>query len=310
MAGVSDSVFRNLCRQQGADYTVSEMISSNPRLRSSDKTRRRLDHGGASGIRIVQIAGAEPAALAGAARHCVEHGAQVIDINMGCPAKKVCNKLAGSALMRDEGLVAVLLAAVIAAVDVPVTLKMRTGWDPAHRNAAVIARMAEAAGVALLTIHGRTRACGYQGDIDYETIAEVKSVVSIPVIANGDIRTVADARRVLAVTGCDGLMIGRAAYGNPWIFAELKAGLRGDKTFARPTLDQVVAAMGKHVGGLHEFYGRQIGARVARKHIGWYANHLPGGKAFRQEFNRIETADAQLAHINNYHNDPQGALAA
>jgi len=310
MAGVSDRVFRNLCRQHGADYTVSEMVASDPRLRSSDKTRRRLDQTGASGIRIAQIAGAEPAALAGAALHCVERGAEVIDINMGCPAKKVCNKLAGSALMRDEALVAALLGAVIAAVDVPVTLKMRTGWDPAHRNAPVIARLAESAGVALVTVHGRTRACGYKGEVEYETIAQVKSEVSIPVVANGDIRTVAEARRVLAVTGCDGLMIGRGAFGNPWIFAELKAGLRGDKSFAVPTTGQVVSTMGQHVAALHEFYGCQIGTRVARKHIGWYADHLPGGKAFRQEFNRIETADAQLAHIVNYHNDPQGALAA
>lgn len=310
MAGVSDRVFRNLCLDHGADYVVSEMVASDPRLLDSAKTRRRLDQRGARGIRIVQIAGAEPALLANAARRCVDQGADVIDINMGCPAKKVCHKLAGSALMRDEHRVAALLAAVVGAVDVPVTLKMRTGWDVDHRNAPVIARMAEALGVRLLTIHGRTRACGYSGKAEYDTIARIKDEVAIPVIANGDICSAAQARRVLAVTGCDGLMIGRAARGNPWIFAELKAALGGGEIPARPVTSQILATMTQHVHALHEFYGEQIGTRVARKHVGWYAACIPDGKTFRRVFNRIETAQAQLAQLNNYYDDPQGALAA
>jgi tRNA-dihydrouridine synthase B len=286
------------------------MVASNPRLRDTDKTRRRLDQSGMQGIRIVQIAGAEPAALADAARHCVDNGAHVIDINMGCPAKKVCNKLAGSALMRDERLVASLLSAVVAAVEVPVTLKMRTGWDPEHRNALVIARLAEAIGVQLLTIHGRTRACRYNGAAEYDTISLVKQHVAIPVIANGDIRTAAEAIRVFDSTGCDGLMIGRAAQGNPWVFAEIKAGVSGRPHRAGPEVDDIFATMLAHVNELHELYGSHTGTRVARKHIGWYAAHLRNGTQFRQAFNRIETAQAQLSLINHYQFDPQGAVAA
>lgn len=310
MAGVSDKVFRNLCLDHGADYAVSEMVASNPRLRDTDKTRRRLDSHGVNGLRVVQIAGAEPRLLADAARHCVDEGAQIIDINMGCPAKKVCNKLAGSALLRDEGLVAALLTAVVNAVDVPVSLKMRTGWDSQHRNAPRIARMAESIGVQLLTIHGRTRACGFKGEAEYETAARIKSEVAIPVIANGDIRNAHDARRLLAASGCDGLMIGRAAYGNPWVFAEMKAALDGRESPARPGSDAVVATMAYHVRGLHALYGESIGVRVARKHVGWYAEHLGDDGLFRRAFNRIEAAQAQLAHIDNYQNEPQGALAA
>ena len=310
MAGISDRVFRSICREHGADYAVSEMVTSDPRLRSSDKTRRRLDQVGTRGIRIVQIAGADPLALADAARHCVDQGADVIDINMGCPAKKVCNRLAGSALMRDEHLVASLLSAVVAAVDVPVTLKMRTGWNPTHRNAPVIAHIAEDLGVRLLTVHGRTRDCGFKGQAEFETIAEIKARVSIPVIANGDIYDVHQAREVLNYTGCDGLMVGRAAFGNPWIFMQLKAGLNGRKAPERQTVEQTLTTMRHHVLALHELYGTQIGTRVARKHIGWYSEHLIDGKAFRQIFNRIETAQAQLATIDNYNSDPQGALAA
>ena len=268
-----------------------------------------LTQSGTSGIRIVQIAGADPLALADAARHCVDHGADVIDINMGCPAKKVCNRAAGSALMRDEGLVAALLSAVVEAVDVPVTLKMRTGWDPEHRNAPVIAHIAEDAGVQLLTIHGRTRDCGFKGSAEFDTIAKVKTEVAIPVIANGDICDVRQAQKVLQHTSCDGVMIGRAAFGNPWIFNQLKAGLRGHVE-ARPTVDQIITTMRHHVRDLHELYGTRIGTRVARKHIGKYSEHLSDGKAFRQAFNRIETAHAQLASINNYYSCPQGALAA
>jgi tRNA-dihydrouridine synthase B len=310
MAGVSDSVFRRICLHHGADYAVSEMIASDPHLLNRAKTRRRLDQRGARGLRVVQIAGAEPALLANAARHCVDQGADVIDINMGCPAKKVCHGQAGSALMRDEHKVAALLTAVVGAVDVPVTLKMRTGWDPGHRNAPLIARMAEAIGVRLLTIHGRTRACGFKGNAEYDTIAQVKQVVAIPVIANGDIRSAVQARRVLAVTGCDGLMIGRAAYGNPWIFAELKAVLRGADVPARPATAAILETMVQHVRGLHELYGDQIGARVARKHVGWYAEYLAGGRALCQAFNRIETARAQTVYLDRQRDHPPGVLAA
>ena len=310
MAGVSDRVFRNICLDHGADYAVSEMVASDPRFRASVKTRRRLDQLGTSGIRIVQIAGADPLALADAARHCVELGADAIDINMGCPAKKVCNRLAGSALMRDERLVATLLRSVVAAVAVPVTLKMRTGWDLENRNAPTIARMAQDLGVQLLTVHGRTRDCGFGGHAEFDTIAQIKSELTIPVIANGDIRDFQQAQQVLRHTNCDGIMIGRAAFGNPWLFGQVKAGLRGHAIPAKPTVDQVITTMKQHVTALHELYGTQVGARVARKHIGWYAEHLVDGKAFRQVFNRIDTASAQLLTLNNYYSNAQGALAA
>lgn len=310
MAGVSDRVFRALCLDHGADYAVAEMIASNPRLRGSDKSRRRLEFAPGAGIRIVQIAGAEPLALAEAARHCVGEGADVIDINMGCPAKKVCNKAAGSALLRDESLVASLLSAVVNAVDVPVTLKFRTGWDPAHRNAPRIARLAEDVGVAALTIHGRTRACAFKGAVEYDTIAAVKQTVSIPVIANGDITDPAVAARVLAYTRCDGLMIGRAAYGNPWIFREMKAALSNAPLPAAPDVTQIRATMAAHVDALYGLYGERAGTRIARKHVGWYAARLPGGGALRQAFNRTESARAQLALINHYENNNEGAMAA
>ncbi len=310
MAGVSDRVFRSICLDNGADYAVSEMVASDPRLRANVKTRRRLDQLGTSGIRIVQIAGADPVALADAARHCVALGADVIDINMGCPAKKVCNRLAGSALMRDERLVATLLSAVVAAVAVPVTLKMRTGWNPENRNAPTIARLAQDLGVQLVTVHGRTRDCGFNGHAEFDTIAQIKSELTIPVIANGDICDIQQARKVLRHTNCDGIMIGRAAFGNPWIFQQLKAGLRGHSAPTAPTVDRVIAVMRQHLIALYELYGTRIGTRVARKHIGWYSQHLDDGKAFRQIFNRIETAPAQLLSLNNYYSNAQGALAA
>lgn len=310
MAGVSDRVFRALCLDHGADYAVAEMIASNPRLRGSRKSRQRLEFAPGAGIRIAQIAGAEPIALAEAARHCVAEGADVIDINMGCPAKKVCNKAAGSALLRDEALVARLLSAVVSAVAVPVTLKFRTGWDPAHRNAPRIARIAEDIGVAALTLHGRTRACAFKGQAEYDTIAAVKQAVSIPVIANGDISDPAIAARVLAETACDGLMIGRAAYGNPWIFRELKAALNREPLPAAPDVAEILATMARHVEALYELYGEYAGTRIARKHVGWYAARLPGGGALRQAFNRSESARAQLALINHYENNNEGAMAA
>lgn len=310
MAGVSDRVFRALCLDHGADYAVAEMIASNPRLRGSDKSRRRLEFAPGAGIRIAQIAGAEPLPLADAARHCVAEGADVIDINMGCPAKKVCNKAAGSALLRDEALVARLLSAVVGAIDVPVTLKLRTGWDLAHRNAPRIARLAEDVGVAALTVHGRTRACAFKGPAEYDTIAAVKQAVSIPVIANGDITDPVIAARVLAQTGCDGLMIGRAAYGNPWIFRELKAALNKEPPPASPSVAHILATMAAHLDALYELYGERAGTRIARKHVGWYAARLPGGGALRQAFNRSDSARTQLALINHYENNNEGAMAA
>jgi tRNA-dihydrouridine synthase B len=310
MAGVSDRVFRELCKRHGADYAVSEMVASNPRLRQTDKTQRRLDQRGSSGIKIVQIAGAEPLTLANAARYCVDTGADVIDINMGCPAKKVCNKLAGSALMRDERLVGELLAAVVSAVDVPVTLKMRTGWDLDNRNAPRLAQLAESIGIKLLTVHGRSRACRFNGRAEYDTIATIKQKVNIPVLANGDIRSAADALRILDYTNCDGLMIGRAANGYPWIFAQVKAGLNSQNIAAEPTRNEIITTMHQHVDGLHNLYGSKVGCRVARKHVGWYTQYLSDGATLRRGFNQSETPEAQLKLINNYYNDPQGALAA
>ena len=310
MAGVSDRVFRELCKRHGADYAVSEMVTCDPRLRQSDKTQRRLDQNATSGIKIVQIAGADPDALANAARYCVDNGADVVDINMGCPAKKVCSKLAGSALMRDEHLVGTLLKAVVAAVDVPVTLKMRTGWDSANRNAPRLAKLAEDIGIKLLTVHGRTRACRFNGSAEYDTIATIKQSVNIPVLANGDIRSGATATAVLNYTGCDGLMIGRAANGYPWIFAQVQASLKEAAPATTPSQDDIVSTMREHVTGLHNFYGEKVGCRVARKHVGWYAQYLSDGEALRRDFNRIEHASAQLDLLNNYQNDPQGALAA
>ncbi len=308
MAGISDRPFRELCREHGADYTVAEMIGSDPAFRRTEKTQRRLERG--SGIHIVQIAGADPDALADAARYCEAQGADVIDINMGCPAKKVCNQLAGSALMRDEPLVARLLRAVVGAVAVPVTLKMRTGWAPHRRNAPRIARIAEDLGVRLVTVHGRTRECAFRGAAEYDTIAAVKHAVSIPVIANGDIDSPATAARVLRETHCDGLMVGRAAYGNPWLFGAIRAAITGTGDVEGPAPDTVLATIAVHVRAIHEFYGERMGTRVARKHVGWYSRLLAHGETLRREFNRIEHAEAQLALIHHYENKLQGVLAA
>ncbi|HCU88757.1 MAG TPA: tRNA dihydrouridine synthase DusB [Gammaproteobacteria bacterium] len=310
MAGVGDRVYRNICLENGADYTVSEMVTSDPRLRTSVKTRRRLQEVGSGGIRIVQIAGADPTILATAARYFVDHGADVIDINMGCPVKKVCNQMAGSALMRDERLVASLLAAVVTAVTVPVTLKMRTGWDLSNRNAPTIAHIAQDLGVQLLTVHGRTRDCRFKGHAEFDTVAQIKSDLTIPVIANGDICDVNQVNKVLNYTKCDGLMIGRAALGNPWIFGRMKAALRGQVIPKAPNCEQVVSMMKHHVAALHEFYGDRVGSRVARKHIGWYSEHLGDGKAFRKVFNQIESAPSQLLMFDNYYSNAQGMLAA
>ena len=300
MAGVTDRPFRRLARRYGAGIAVSEMVSSRPELRDSRKTRLRLDHAGESGPIAVQIAGADPAMLAEAARYNVALGADIIDINMGCPAKKVCNAYAGSALLADELLVGRILEAVVAAAGVPVTLKIRTGPAPERRNAVGIARIAESAGVQLLAIHGRTRACGFAGRAEYRTIAEVKSQVRIPVVANGDIDTPEDAARVLAETGADGVMIGRAAHGRPWLFREIEHFLASGKRLAPAHSEEMRQVLIEHLEGLYALYGSEQGTRVARKHIGWTVRGLPGGDAFRSVVNRIDAADAQHSAVNDY----------
>ena len=300
MAGITDRPFRRLARRFGAALAVSEMVSSRPELRESRKTRLRLDHSGETGPIAVQIAGSDPAMLAEAARYNVGLGADIIDINMGCPAKKVCNVYAGSALLADEPLVARILESVSAAVSVPVTLKIRTGPRPAERNAVRIARIAESAGIQLLAIHGRTRACGFGGQAEYQTIAEVKSQVRIPVVANGDIETPEDAKRVLEQTGADGVMIGRAAHGRPWLFREIEHFLEHGERLPPPGLRQVRDVLLEHLDDLYALYGAEQGTRVARKHIGWTVRALPGGEAFRGEVNRIEVADAQRSAVNDY----------
>jgi tRNA-dihydrouridine synthase B len=306
MAGVTDRPFRILARRYGAGLAVCEMVSSRPELRGSRKSLLRVDHAGEPGPVSVQIAGADPAWMAQAARYNVERGAQVIDINMGCPAKKVCNVYAGSALLENELLVARILEAVVAAVDVPVTLKLRTGPSPERRNAMRIARIAEASGVRLLAIHGRTRACGFAGRAEYDTIAEVKRAVRIPVIANGDIQTPAQAREVLARSGADGLMIGRAAFGRPWIFRQIEHFLATGEELAPPAPAEIEAVVCEHLEGLYSLHGTEQGLRVARKHLGWYARGLPGGESFRQAVVRIDAAAPQRAAVNDYF----GRLAA
>jgi tRNA-dihydrouridine synthase B len=300
MAGITDRPFRILARRFGAGLATCEMVGSRPELRGSRKSLLRLAHAGEPGPVSVQIAGADPAWMAAAARDNVERGAQLVDINMGCPAKKVCNVCAGSALLADEPLVARILAAVVAAVEVPVTLKIRTGPSPERRNALAIARIAEDCGVRLLAIHGRTRACGFGGHAEYDTIAEVKSRLSIPVVANGDIATPAEARTVLARTGADGLMIGRAAFGRPWIFREIAHFLATGEALAPPAPAEIAAVVREHLEGLYALYGEAQGLRVARKHLGWYARSLPGGEAFREGVVRLECAARQRAAVNDY----------
>ena len=306
MAGVTDRPFRMLARRYGAGLAVSEMVSSRPELRGSRKSLLRLDHAGETGPVSVQIAGADPAWMAEAARINVGRGAQIIDINMGCPAKKVCNAYAGSALLADELLVARILEAVVAAVQVPVTLKIRTGPSPERRNAVRIARIAEDSGVQLLAIHGRTRACGFAGHAEYDTIAAVKRSVRIPVIANGDIRTPAEGREVLARTGADGLMLGRAAFGRPWLFREVEHFLATGEALAPPAPAEIEAVVREHLDGLYALYGEEQGLRVARKHLGWYAHGLPGGEGFRQGVVRMEAVAQQRTAVNDYF----GRLAA
>jgi len=301
MAGVTDRPFRTLCRRYGAGLAVSEMVSSRPELRGTRKSRLRLEHRGEIGPVSVQIAGADPAMMAEAARVNAAEGAQIIDINMGCPAKKVCNVAAGSALLSDESLVARILDAIVAAVDVPVTLKIRTGPSPDRRNALRIARIAESAGVQLLAVHGRTRACGFRGEAEFETIAEVKAGVRIPVIANGDIATPEEARRVLQYTRADGIMIGRAAHGRPWIFREFASFLNDGRKLAPPAASEMRDVVLEHLEGVYSLYGEELGVRIARKHIGWYTRGLPGGEAFRREAVQILTAPAQLAAVARFY---------
>ncbi|MFL6593594.1 MAG: tRNA dihydrouridine synthase DusB [Luteimonas sp.] len=300
MAGVTDKPFRLLCKRLGAGLAVSEMTTSDPRFWSTGKSLRRMDHEGEPDPVSVQIAGTIPAVMAAAARYNVDHGAQLIDINMGCPAKKVCNAWAGSALMRDEALVARILEAVVAAVHVPVTLKIRTGWDADHRNAPMIARIAEQSGIAALAVHGRTRDQQYAGVAEYDTIAEIKSRLSIPVIANGDVDSPRKAAEVLRRTGCDAVMIGRAAQGRPWIFREVAHYLGTGALLAEPELTEVRDVLLGHLEHLHAFYGEPAGVRIARKHLGWYAKDRPENFAFRAVVNRAETAEAQLRLTRDY----------
>lgn len=300
MAGVTDQPFRNLCRQLGAGLVVSEMVTADTRLWNTRKSSLRLNHQGEAEPRSVQIAGGDPQMMAEAARMNAERGAQIIDINMGCPAKKVCNKAAGSALLKDEALVADILHSVVAAVTLPVTLKIRTGWDLEHQNGVTIARIAEDAGIQALAVHGRTRSCGYKGEVEYDTIRRIKKAINIPVFANGDITTAARARDVLDYTGADAVMIGRGAQGRPWIFREIEHYLRTGELLPEPELAQIRGILQDHLRALHAFYGEHMGVRIARKHVGWYLQSQPQGSAFRKLFNQLESAVDQVEAIDGY----------
>lgn len=297
MAGITDLPFRRLCAEFGAGLVVSEMISSNPRLRHSNKTQWRSRHDDEIAPRSVQIAGSDPQDMAAAARYNVERGAQVIDINMGCPAKKVCRRAAGSALLADEALVRSILEAVVAAVDVPVTLKIRTGSAPERRNGVAIARIAEDTGIAALAVHGRTRACAFTGQAEYDTIAEIVAAINIPVFANGDINSPAKAAAVIAHTGAAGVMIGRAAQGRPWLCGQIAAHLETGVTPAPPTGAQQLAILHRHVLHLHQFYGDFMGVRIARKHVGWYLAAREDARATENFFNRLAHPEEQLHFI-------------
>jgi tRNA-dihydrouridine synthase B len=313
MAGVTDRPFRQLCKRLGAGYAVSEMVASNAQLWKSEKTMRRANHTGEVEPIAVQIAGADPAMMAEAARYNVANGAQIIDINMGCPAKKVCNVAAGSALLQNEPLVVQIVEAVVGAVGVgpdavPVTLKIRTGWDRAHKNAVRVARLAQDAGISMLTVHGRTRADLYHGEAEYETIASVKDAVGIPVVANGDIDTPAKARAVLAATGADAIMIGRAAQGRPWLFREIAHFLETGELLPPPRIAEIRQVMNEHLEDHYAFYGEFTGVRTARKHIGWYTRGLSGANAFRHRMNTLDTTREQLVAVNAFF-DAQEALS-
>lgn len=300
MAGVTDRPFRQLCKAMGAGMAVSEMVSSNSLLWGSEKTMRRANHAGEVAPISVQIAGADPAMLAEAAQFNVDKGAQIIDINMGCPAKKVCNVMAGSALLQNELLVARILEAVVKAVAVPVTLKIRTGWDREHKNAIIIARIAEESGIQALAMHGRTRACAYTGDAEYDTIKAVKAAISIPLIANGDIRTPEKARDVLEYTEADAIMIGRAAQGRPWIFREIDHFLSTGAHLPPPRVDEIHRVLVAHLDDLYSFYGEYTGVRMARKHISWYTKGLKCSAEFRHAMNRLESTREQLSAISRF----------
>ncbi|KWA05244.1 tRNA dihydrouridine synthase DusB [Burkholderia territorii] len=305
MAGVTDRPFRQLCKRLGAGYAVSEMVASNAQLWKSAKTMRRANHEGEVEPIAVQIAGADPAMMAEAARYNVDNGAQIIDINMGCPAKKVCNVAAGSALLQNEPLVQRIVEAVVAAVGtgpdaVSVTLKIRTGWDREHKNAVTVARLAEAAGISMLTVHGRTRADLYRGDAEYDTIAAVKAAVRIPVVANGDITSPAKAKAVLDATGADALMIGRAAQGRPWLFREIDHFLQTGELLPPPRIDEIQHVMNEHLEDHYAFYGEFTGVRTARKHIGWYTRGLSGANGFRHRMNTLDSTREQLAAVNAF----------
>ncbi len=300
MAGVTDRPFRQLCKIMGAGMAVSEMVSSNSLLWGSKKTQRRANHEGEVSPVSVQIAGADPQMLAAAARYNFENGAQIIDINMGCPAKKICNVMAGSALLQDEKLVGRILDAVVKAVDIPVTLKIRTGWDKQHKNALSIAHIAEDSGIQALAIHGRTRACAYTGTAEYDTIAAVKTAIKIPVIANGDITTPEKAKDILAYTKADAIMIGRAAQGRPWIFREINHYLATGQYLQSPEVTEIHQVLINHLYDLYDFYGEYSGVRIARKHISWYTKGLVGSAGFRQAMNQLQTSDQQILETNKF----------
>ncbi len=309
MAGVTDLPFRMLCRELGAGYVVGEMLSSDPRLKGTRKSELRRNHEGEARPIAVQIAGSDPEWMAEAARYNVEHGAEIIDINMGCPAKKVCNKLAGSALLEDEPLVARILGAVVAAVDVPVTLKIRTGPEPGRRNGVAIARIAQDAGIQALAVHGRTRADRFKGEAEYDTIRAIVEAVDLPVFANGDLETPERCAEVLRHTGAAGLMFGRGAQGNPWIFREVAHFLATGRRLPPPGQDEVHEVMTRHLRGLHRFYGDVAGVRVARKHVGWYLEGRPGGRELRDRLVRVNTPAEQLSLLEEHFGGPE-CLAA
>jgi tRNA-dihydrouridine synthase B len=308
MVGVTDAPFRRICRRFGAGLTTSEMTTADIRLWQTAMSRRRLDIDLDAAPVAVQIAGSDPEQMATAARACVERGAQIIDINMGCPAKNVCRKLAGSALLQDETLVAKILEAVVAAVTVPVTLKMRTGWEPAHRNGPQVARIAEASGIQAIAVHGRTRACRFKGDAEYDTIARIKREVSIPVFANGDITTLEKSLEVLRLTGADGLMIGRGAQGRPWIFRELLA-YHDNRKIAPLEKNELRDTMLDHLKDLHQFYGDRLGVRVARKHLTWYSKQLVNAGEFRYQAVRVDSTHEQLRLIREYFDRQDGGIS-
>ena len=300
MAGVTDLPFRQLCRKMGAGLVVSEMVAANPDTWATRKSRQRVQFGDEPAPRSVQIAGYDPQMMADAARFNVGLGAEIIDINMGCPAKKVCKRAAGSALLQYPELVSDILKATVSAVDVPVTLKIRTGWDRQNRNAVTIAKIAEEAGIASLAVHGRTKACRFVGEVEYDTIAQVVEAVSIPVLANGDINDPQKAVEVLNHTGAAAVMIGRAAQGNPWIFNQINHFLNYGQPLAPPSMEECSRVMSGHLLALHEFYGEAGGLRISRKHIGWYINPLSGGKDFTREFNTLETTEQQRQLLHDF----------